>query len=98
MDCSNYRGISLLSAIYKIFSIILLSRLTPKAEEIIGDYQCGFQHNRSTTDRRNSLLCVEPEVHCHICKHVLLDPVLSQMISSNTKVICHSEQSLSARF
>jgi hypothetical protein len=50
-DCSNYRGISLLSTMYKILSIILLSRLTPKAEEIIGDHQGGFQHNRSTNDR-----------------------------------------------
>jgi hypothetical protein len=31
-------------------SHILLSRLTPYAEEIIGDYQCGFRRNRSTTD------------------------------------------------
>jgi hypothetical protein len=28
-----------------------LSRLTPYAEEIIGDHQCGFGCNRSTTDR-----------------------------------------------
>jgi len=34
-DCSNYRGISLLSATYKILSNVLLSRLTPYAEEII---------------------------------------------------------------
>jgi hypothetical protein len=44
--CSNYRGISLLSISYKILSNILLSRLTPYADEIIGDYQCGFWHNR----------------------------------------------------
>jgi hypothetical protein len=36
IDCSNYRGISILSAVYKILSDILLSRLTPYAEEIIG--------------------------------------------------------------
>jgi hypothetical protein len=42
-DCSNYRGISLLLTIYKILSNILLSRLTPYAEEIIGDHQCGFR-------------------------------------------------------
>jgi len=42
-DCSNYRGISLLSAKYKILSNILLLRLTPYAAEIIGDHQCGFQ-------------------------------------------------------
>ena len=41
-DCSNYRGISLLSTTYKILSNIRLSRLTPHAEEIIGDYRCGF--------------------------------------------------------
>jgi hypothetical protein len=41
-DCSNYRGISLLSTAYRILSNILLSRLTPCAEEIIGDHQCVF--------------------------------------------------------
>jgi hypothetical protein len=35
-DCSNYRGISLKPTTYKILSNILLSRLTPYAEEIIG--------------------------------------------------------------
>jgi hypothetical protein len=49
-DCNNYRGISLLSTMYKILSNILLSRLTPYAEEIIGDHQCRFRRNRSTTD------------------------------------------------
>ena len=41
-DCSNYRGISLLPTTYKILSNILLSRLTPYAEDIIEDHQCGF--------------------------------------------------------
>ena len=36
---------------YKILSNILLSRLTPYAEEIIGDHWCGFRPNRSTTDQ-----------------------------------------------
>jgi len=35
---------------YKILSNILLSRFTPYADEIIVDHQCGFRHNRSTTD------------------------------------------------
>ena len=35
---------------YKILSNILLSRLIPYAKEIIGDHQCGFRRNRSTTD------------------------------------------------
>jgi hypothetical protein len=49
-DYSNYRGISLSSTTYKILSNIFLSRLTPYAEEIIGDHQCGFRGNRSTTN------------------------------------------------
>jgi hypothetical protein len=35
---------------HKILANILLSRLTPHAEEITGDHQCGVQCNRSTTD------------------------------------------------
>ena len=49
-DSSNYWGISLLPTKYKILSNILLSRLTPHAEEITGDNECGFKHGRSTTD------------------------------------------------
>ena len=48
-DCSSYRGISLLSTTYKI-SNILLTRLTPYAEEIIWDHQCEFRRKGSTTD------------------------------------------------
>jgi hypothetical protein len=50
IDCINYRGTSLLSTTYKILSNIPLSSLTPYAEEIIGDHQCGFRRNRPTTD------------------------------------------------
>jgi hypothetical protein len=50
-DCNNYREISLLSTSYKMSSNILLSRLNPYIDEIIGDHQRGFQRNRSTTDR-----------------------------------------------
>jgi hypothetical protein len=50
-DCSNYRGISLLPTSYKILSNILISRLIPYADEIIGDHQCGFRRTRSTTDQ-----------------------------------------------
>jgi hypothetical protein len=50
-ECSNYRGISLLPTSYKILSNILLSRLIPYADEIIGDHQYGFRRNRSMTDQ-----------------------------------------------
>jgi hypothetical protein len=50
-DCNNYRGISILSTAYKSLANILLARLTPNINEIIGDHQCGFRRNRSTTDQ-----------------------------------------------
>jgi hypothetical protein len=37
-DCSNYRGISVLSNSYTILSSILLSRLSPYIDKIIGDH------------------------------------------------------------
>jgi hypothetical protein len=49
-------GISLLPTTYKILSNILLSRLIPYAEEVIGDHQCGFRCNRSTTDH---IFCID---------------------------------------
>jgi hypothetical protein len=57
-DCNNCHGISLLSTSYKIVSNIFLSRLGPYINEIIGDSQCGFLRNRSTTDQ---IFCI-----CHI--------------------------------
>jgi hypothetical protein len=51
-DCNNYRGISLLSTAYKILSNILLARLTPYVNEIIGeDHQCGFRRSSSTMEQ-----------------------------------------------
>jgi hypothetical protein len=49
--CSNYRGISLLNVIYKVLSKIQAKRLNPYTEEILGDYQCGFRRDRTTTDQ-----------------------------------------------
>jgi hypothetical protein len=34
-----------------MFLNILLSRLSPCTDEIIGDHYCGYQCNRSTTDQ-----------------------------------------------
>jgi hypothetical protein len=46
---NNYRGISLLSTLYKKTLLnILPLKLSPYIDEIIGDHQCGFRHNRST--------------------------------------------------
>ena len=55
IECSNYRGISLLSTTYKILSNVLLSRLTPYAQEINGHHQCEFRGGRSAT---NHIFCI----------------------------------------
>jgi hypothetical protein len=34
-----------------MLSNILLSKLVPYIDEIVGDHQCGFRRNRSTTDQ-----------------------------------------------
>jgi hypothetical protein len=54
-DCGNYRYISYFPTTYKLLSNILLSRLTQCAEEIIGDYQCGFRCNILTTEHKFSV-------------------------------------------
>jgi len=56
-DCSKQRGISLFSTTYTILSNILLSMLTPYAEEIIGDHRCKLRGKRSTTDH---IFCIRP--------------------------------------
>ena len=47
-ECSNYRGTSLLPTTFKTLPIILLSRLTPYAEDINVVHKCGFRRNMST--------------------------------------------------
>ena len=49
-NCSTYRGITLLSCVYKVFSNVLMKRLNSYAEEILNEYQSGFRRGRSTVD------------------------------------------------
>lgn len=75
MDCKNYRGITLLNIAYKVFANILYHRLIPYADEIIGEYQCGFCTDRSTSDQIFSIRqilekCKEFNVDTH---HLFVD-------------------------
>ena len=50
-DCSNYRGITVLSIAGKVLARVLLKRLVPTiAEDILPESQCSFRANRGTTD------------------------------------------------
>ena len=54
-DCNNYRGISLLSIIGKVYAWVLLVHLQKLAEHIYPESQCGFQAERSMVDMVFSL-------------------------------------------
>ncbi|XP_050703781.1 uncharacterized protein LOC126989216 [Eriocheir sinensis] len=54
-DCNNYRGISLLSIVGKLFARVALRRLQVLAEGVYPESQCGFRANRSTIDMVFSL-------------------------------------------
>ena len=54
-DCNNYRGISLLSIVGKLYGRVVLSRLQKLAERVYPDSQCGFRAGRSTVDMIFSL-------------------------------------------
>ena len=41
-SCDNWRGISLLDVVGKIFARIIQDRLEPLAEEVLPESQCGF--------------------------------------------------------
>ncbi|KAJ0180583.1 hypothetical protein K1T71_003987 [Dendrolimus kikuchii] len=58
-DIGNYRPISIMSNIYKVFSKILLLRMTKDLEEQQPLEQAGFRRNFSTLD------------HIHVLKHIL---------------------------
>ena len=54
-DCNNYRGISLLSIVGKVFARVILTRLQKLAERVYPESQCGFRSERSTVDMIFSL-------------------------------------------
>jgi hypothetical protein len=87
-DCNNYRGISLLSTVYKILSNILLVRLTPYVSEVIGEHQCGFRRNTSTTDQ---IFCIrqilEKKWECNGTVHQLFVDLKKAYDSVKGKVL-----------
>jgi len=54
-DCNNYRGISLLNIVGKLFARVVLRRVQGLAERVYPESQCGFRPRRSTVDMIFSL-------------------------------------------
>ena len=72
-DAQNYRGITLIDILAKIYSQLLLNRLTEwtRKYEKISDNQFGFQKGKSTTD------CV-----------FILQSIISKVLNSGQKLYC----------
>ena len=54
-DCNNYRGISLVSIVGKVFAWVTLTSLQSLALQVYAKSQCGFRAVRSTVDMIFSL-------------------------------------------
>jgi len=54
-QCRNWRGVTLLAVISKIFNKILLERIKNSLEIGLRKEQAGFRHNRSCIDQINTL-------------------------------------------
>ncbi|XP_019625431.1 PREDICTED: uncharacterized protein LOC109470794 [Branchiostoma belcheri] len=50
-DCSNYRGIMLLSVPGKVLNRVLLERMKEAVDDRLRDQQAGFRKNRSCVDQ-----------------------------------------------
>ena len=50
-ECSNSRGISLLSVVGKLFGSVLIKRDRAGTECAIGEEQCGFRQGRGGMDQ-----------------------------------------------
>ena len=50
-ECANYRGISLLSVVGKVYGGILIDRIRSSVDRAIGEEQCGFREGRGCVDQ-----------------------------------------------
>ena len=66
-NVANYRGITLINSMAKIFSLTLRTRLNKWCEDhnVLSDSQFGFRNNRSTTD-------------CIFILYIIIQKILSQ--------------------
>ena len=74
MDCSNYRGISLLSIPGKVYARILESKLRKVADNQIEEHQSGFSTVKSVQEhifKQITEKFVEKNIDMHLCFIVL---------------------------
>ena len=49
--CGNYKGISLLSMVGKLFGRVLINRIKDGTEDVLMEKQCGFRRGRACVDQ-----------------------------------------------
>ncbi len=67
IDLNNWRGVSLLSVVGKVFARIVMNRLVAIAECVLPDSQCGFRPGRACKDMIHALNQLM-EKHREFCK------------------------------
>ena len=50
-ECSNFRGIGLLSVVGKVYGRVLINRIRDETENVIAKVQSGFTRGRGCTDQ-----------------------------------------------
>ena len=50
-ECSNFRGISLLSVVGKVYGRVLINRIRDKTENVVAEVQGGLRRGRGCTDQ-----------------------------------------------
>lgn len=71
-DCNNWRGITLLSAVFKVFMRIILERMLNFVDEKLRREQAGFRSGRSCVDQINTLrIIIEQAVEFQSTLYVL---------------------------
>ena len=65
-ECKNYRGISLLSVVGKLYAKVLINRVIRVTDEKIWDVQAGFREGMGCMDQIFSLRCIAEK---HLAKH-----------------------------
>lgn len=73
-DLKNYRPLSLLSVLYKLFSKIILNRISSTLDLDLTEHQAGFKRNFSTTDHIfviNQIIIIKKKYMTFLCAYYL---------------------------
>ena len=86
-DCSNYRGIMLLSVPGKVLNRVILDRVKDAEDPMLRDQQAGFRKNRSCADQIASLRIIveqSPEWNSPLYNLPVLTEVMFEPLSSSS--------------